>query len=153
MPTPHDLMVKALKETFVHELRATGFKGTFPHFRRQGPGQIDLLSFQFDKWGGGFIIEIAQCPPEGATLFSGKLVPPSKVRAWDLHPTKRLRLQPSLGSSTSDWFRYDTATTGKGVYHSVALETLPYLLHAEAWWKGQDDPYVRAFEQRFRRKS
>jgi hypothetical protein len=153
MESPHDRMVTALKETFVPQLRGMGFTGTFPHFRRRQSDRIDLLTFQFDKWGGGFVIEIAQCPPEGVTLASGKSVPASKVRAWDVHPMKRLRLQPSLGSSTSDWFRYDSAPTGNDIYREVALEALTYLPHAEVWWKGESDPYIKAFHERFRRKS
>ncbi|MED3735208.1 DUF4304 domain-containing protein [Geobacillus stearothermophilus] len=48
-------MVGALKKIVVPELRNRGFKGAFPHFRKQ-EGQLGyLLSFQFDKWGGGFI--------------------------------------------------------------------------------------------------
>jgi hypothetical protein len=150
MATPRQRMVTALRETFVTQLRSAGFTGTFPHFRRIQPARIDLLSFQFDKWGGGFVIEVSQCPPEGVALASGRCRPPSNVRATDVHPMKRLRLQPSLGSSTSDWFRYDGAPTGGDIYQEVALEAASYLRHAEAYWRGESDPYISAFRERFR---
>ena len=38
-------MEQALKEFFVPELRALGFKGSFPHFRRIAENSIDLLTF------------------------------------------------------------------------------------------------------------
>lgn len=152
MSTPHERMVRALKETVVPRLRSRGFKGTFPHFRRGRLEQVDLLSFQFDKWGGGFVIEIARCAPEGIIHPSGKRIPAADVTAWNVHPMERVRLQPSLGSSTSDWFRYDRPAAAKGidVYAEVAEQVLPYLESAEKWWKGEEDAYIRAFEAYFR---
>jgi hypothetical protein len=40
-------MEKALKETFVLDLKKIGFKGSFPHFRRATNDSIDLLTIQF----------------------------------------------------------------------------------------------------------
>jgi hypothetical protein len=152
MSTPHEKMVAALKQTVVPQLRSRGFRGTFPHFRRIGPEQVDLLTFQFDKWGGGFVIEIARCAPEGIVHPWGKRIPAADVTVWNVHPRARLRLQPLLGSSTSDWFRYDqpAAEEGIGVYAEVAEHVLPYLESADKWWRGEDDPYIRSFEAHFR---
>jgi uncharacterized protein DUF4304 len=61
----NDSMIAALKAEFVPALKARGFKDSFPHFRRIEPDKIDLHTVQFDKWGGGFVIEIAKCGPEG----------------------------------------------------------------------------------------
>jgi len=47
---------KELKAIVVTALRASGFKGSFPHFRRPLPERIDLLTFQFDRHGGGFVL-------------------------------------------------------------------------------------------------
>ncbi len=60
-------MQQSLKERVIPVLREKGFKGYFPHFRRIVGGQVHLLTFQFDKWGGGFVIEIAHCAAEGFT--------------------------------------------------------------------------------------
>jgi hypothetical protein len=46
-------MIAALQAHVVPELRRRGFKGSFPHFRRAAAQRIDLLTFQFDKWGAG----------------------------------------------------------------------------------------------------
>src|SRR4051812_31037099 len=111
MRTPHDQMKAALKTAVVPHLRERGFSGSFPHFRRCGSSGIDLLTFQFDRWGGGFVIEIGKCPVEGITTYWGKEIAPGKVTAWDLHPNKRVRIQPVPGSGPEEWFRYDSATT------------------------------------------
>lgn len=52
-------MIKSLSEIVVPKLRQFNFKGSFPHFRRQTAERINLLTFQFDRSGGGFVIEIA----------------------------------------------------------------------------------------------
>jgi Domain of unknown function (DUF4304) len=134
MSQEHDKMVRALKEIVVTKLREKGFKGSFPHFRRLRDEKIDLLTFQFDKWGGGFVIEISKCSPTGITTHWGAYIPPNKVRAWDLHPNKRLRLQPRSGSSTSEWFRYDGAMLNDNIFDKTAREVLPFLEKAEKWW-------------------
>ena len=100
---------------------------------------IHLLTFQFNKWGGGFTAEIAACPPDGFTTYFGKHIPPSKVRAWDITPISR----PRLGPEKSDkWFRFDKRdffSTGDP-YKRAALEVLPYLeKQAESWWRQDTD--------------
>jgi hypothetical protein len=135
MSQSHDKMVRALRKTVVPRLREKGFKGSFPHFRRPGNRQIDLLSFQFDKWGGGFVIEISKCPPGGITTPWGEHIEAAKVKAGDLHPSQRHRLQPRHGSSTADWFRYDAPTARDGIFTKIAAELLPYLERAEKWWQ------------------
>lgn len=135
MSNEHNKMVKALQEIVVTKLRERGFRGSFPHFRRQSGDKIDLLTFQFDRHGGGFFIEIANCPSDGIVTYWGEHIPPNKVRAWDIHPDKRLRLQSGLGDSTSDWFRYDKPGPAGNVFKRVAKKVLPRIEEAEKWWK------------------
>lgn len=120
-----------LKNTVVPVLRQLGFKGSFPHFRRPSPAAIDLLTFQFDRNGGGFVIEIAQCSSDGITTPWGQHIPATKVRAWDLHPDRRHRIQPhaGAGSGVDAWFRFDMDQ----VTH-VAQQVLKALPRAESWW-------------------
>jgi hypothetical protein len=138
MSDAHDRMARALNEIVVIRLRERGFKGSFPHFRRPGEGKIDLLTFHFDKRGGGFVIEISQCPVDGITTHWGTRIPANKVRAWDVHPNQRFRLQPGPGNSTSGWFRYDGDRPSEEVFERTAQEVLPFLERAEAWWKEEE---------------
>ena len=59
MSAERDKMIISLKENVIPELRNRNFKGSFPHFRKTGYGKTNLLTFQFDRNGGGFIIELA----------------------------------------------------------------------------------------------
>lgn len=118
-----------LKSVVVPKLRDRGFKGSFPHFRRLTEGGVDLLTFQFDRNGGGFVIEIARSPIAGVKTPWGKQIPANKVTAWDLDPKERRRLKPSVGSGTDSWFRYDA-----GECKEVAHQVLPKIDEAEAWW-------------------
>ena len=119
-----------LKNTVVPVLRQSGFKGSFPHFRRPSPTAIDLLTFQFDRNGGGFVIEIAQCASDGITNPWGQHIPATRVRAWDLHPDRRHRIQPRAGGGVDDWFRFDVDQASH-----VAQQVLKALPRAESWWR------------------
>lgn len=68
---------------------------------------ITLLTFQFDRHGGGLVIEAARCAPEGVTIHWGAQISPDKVKAWDLHRNERKRIKPRLGDGTESWFRFD----------------------------------------------
>jgi hypothetical protein len=87
------------------------------------------MSFQFDKWGGGFVVEISRCGPEGVTMAWGEKIPPKKVTAQHLNPNERLRLGCE-GPSTDHWFRYD----GGKSPDVVAQEVINNFDNAEKWW-------------------
>jgi Domain of unknown function (DUF4304) len=113
--TPRELMDASIKANVVPFLRRRGYTGSFPHFRCLLPDRIDLLTFQFDRHGGGFVVEMGSCDVDGITLHWGKHVPPSKVTAWDLHPSKRRRLKPPETPGRDYWFRFEA-----GDYDAVA---------------------------------
>jgi hypothetical protein len=123
-------MLAALREHLVPQLRRCGFTGSLPHLRRIGTTQIDLLTVQFNRHGGSFVIEIAQCGPDGTTMHWGEQIPPQKVTAHDIHPSKRHRLGSPSPGEDGRWFRFD----GGESFHSVARSTLEHLEEAETWW-------------------
>lgn len=48
---------REIKTVIIPELRNLNFKGSFPHFRRIfDNGKVDYLSFQFNRYGGSFVI-------------------------------------------------------------------------------------------------
>ena len=101
-------MIKSLNENFIPELRNRGFKGSFPHFRKIENGMTNLLTFQFDQDGGGFIIELANWnEPEFKTHW-GEIIKLNKLRAHDLHERKRIYPNTLTEENGKDsWFRYD----------------------------------------------
>ncbi len=122
-------MESSLKETAIPLLRANGFKGSLPHFRRNGERGIDLLTFQFDRNGGGFVIEVARVPANGITTYWGKEIPATKVTAWDVHPDSRYRIKSTDGSGADSWFRFDDGNVEQTVKQLIERLSL-----AERWW-------------------
>lgn len=100
-------METELRASVLPTIRQSGFSGTFPHFRRSVAEFIDLLTFQFDRNGGGFLVEVARCPIDGVVTHWGKVILPKKVTAWDVHPTRRKRVQSFDSGGTDGWFRFD----------------------------------------------
>jgi hypothetical protein len=123
-------MEEALKAQVVPALRARGFRGSLPHFRRAGTDRIDLLTIQFDRHGGGFVVEIATCPPSGVTTAWGEQVPPQRVTAHDVHPHARHRLGAPKPGEDGRWFRYDDGKSTEDVAAAVVVQ----LAEADAWW-------------------
>jgi hypothetical protein len=121
-------MIAELKRVVQPYLRAEKFAGTFPHFRRAGEEAIDLITFQFDRHGGCFVVEIARCPRDGVLTYWGVHLSPAKVRAWDVNPNFRKRVKPRPGSGTDSWFRYETSDASK-----VAAEALSFLSEPGLW--------------------
>lgn len=127
-----------LARIVVPKLRSIGFKGSFPHFRRILPNRIHLLTFQFDRYGGGFVIEIANCKAEGYTTSWGKKIEPNKITAHDLYVRKRIQSNMETSNSlTDDWFRYDQSKSSAGlnIYQKVCEDVLSKLEVAEEYWK------------------
>lgn len=58
-----ELMLSALKSNTLPILKAQGFTGSYPHFRRFREDRIDLLSFQTNKYGGSFTVEVSAAFP------------------------------------------------------------------------------------------
>lgn len=117
-------MVAALQQIVLPKLRAEGFAGAFPHFRKITAHQIDLLSFQFDRYGGGFVVEVAVCHTTGVAHEWGEHIRPNKVTTRDV--SERLRLNEIGGQ----WFRYDEAQTTEQIAHHV----LHQLHDAQHYW-------------------
>lgn len=103
-------MIAEVQKVVLPALREAGFKGTFPHLRRPLPEFIDLITFQFDKWGGGLIVEIARSHVGGETAAWGAPVSPKVIKAWDIHPRHRKRIRARPGSGRDAWFRFDLNT-------------------------------------------
>ena len=117
-------MDDALKRLVVPELRALGFKGSMPHLRRERAGAFDLLSFQFSRWGGAFVVEIGRFPLAGLQ-HSWKFVAPEKVKNFDL--TDRYRVG-APDTHSDHWFKFEHAAPD-----AVAREFLQKLPEPQFW--------------------
>src|SRR4029078_13084940 len=75
MAQAREAMIAELKRGAVPVLQSLGFKGSFPHFRREMDTQIDLLSFQFSMSGGQVVVENGKFPANADTVCSALLPP------------------------------------------------------------------------------
>src|SRR5262245_39270311 len=99
-------MRMALNRIVVPELQRRGFTGTLPHFRRVMGARLAVLSFQFDKWGGRFTINLSVAPAAGFTTQWGEFIPPDKLTTdYDTGPATRIH--PGSDGQTESWFRFD----------------------------------------------
>lgn len=124
-------MRRALLGQVVPVLRKRGFLGEYPHFRRLGEEQVDLLTFQADKWGGGFLVEIAKCPRMNIHDWSGHRVAVQRVTAHHMRERQRLPGSPR----GAHWYRYDR---GKSLarFERIAQLLLRDLERiAGPWWR------------------
>jgi hypothetical protein len=121
-------MRRLLKEKVVPELRALGFKGCFPHFRRVLPTRIDLLSFQFSQFGPNLYIEIGSCGPDGHTAPDGTFTPKGEVRTYDVgRYRRRIGPLPSLD--------FEGISESRDSANLVATIADAIRRDGEPWWK------------------
>ena len=143
MSESRDKMVSALREVVVPTLRDMGFRGSFPHFRRTRAEQIDLLVFQFSRWGGSFVVELGYCPATGYTSLSGQHYATDRVRVHHLHIQQRVRLGSQRPEVFDHWFKFEPESDN--IYTETATEVLP-LLHSQAehcWLTHEPTPNTR----------
>ena len=122
----------ALKEILIPFIREKGFKGSLPHFRRQQSDRINLLTFQHSLYDTKFVIELANCPPNGITTHWGKEIAKNKVTAHDMGNRTRLG---SEKHNIDYWFDYGKKTLLTDNYKKIAYEIIELWSDAEKWWK------------------
>ena len=128
-------MNDALKRHVVPSLRSLGFKGSIPNFYRQhDDDHVDLLAFQFNKYGGSFVVEIGFADPERQNVYFARDTPSKKLEVNQT--TRRLRVGAKAEGSDF-WFAFDgephTGVTGTP---DALCEQLKVLLNTQAlsWW-------------------
>lgn len=113
-----------LKAKFVPVLRANGFKGSYPHFRRLRNDRLDVLGLQFSLWSPALYFEIGISPKEGTTFSDGKHYPPKSIKFYQTHHRER------VGKPV-----FDYEHTSPDI---VAQELIDALKDAEKWWSEND---------------
>lgn len=83
-------MNSALKLVTIPRLRKLGFKGSFPHFRRLRLDHVDLVVFQFNKYGGSFVIEVASLTQEQVNAHWNKSLTLQNATVYDASKSHRL---------------------------------------------------------------
>ena len=137
MSAERNRMIDSLKEIVIPELRNMNFKGSFPHFRKIENRKTNLLTFQFDRSGGGFIIELANWNESEFKTSWDKIIPINKLTAHDLN--NRQRIYPNTlieENGTDSWFRYDQkkALIFDDKYDKLSKKVIERIPLMEKYW-------------------
>lgn len=145
-----DLMRKALKRHWLPEMTRLGFVGAGSHYRRLEPEAQDLLTLQYWKFGGEFILEFARrCRGPFETTW-GKPIPESEMEVIYLNPLERARLE-QRGPLTGPHLRgFDFSTFGEdaGEYEKLALHVPALMPCVDHWLRhGTASEHIHAFRR------
>jgi len=153
LETPRRAMERTLKQVISAHLRPQGFTGTFPHLRRRLTDRIDLITFQFNRHGGSFVVELATCSPDGIITSWGKHISPGRVTAHDI-PSGRVRIGGEQFPRGDHWYEFDTLgpllqsgdVQPQSIYDSIALQVLDDIRrHGEPFFQVNGD--ISKFER------
>ena len=102
MLTNLEIMKTELKKSVIAPLLEQGFAGKWPHFRRVHASYIELLTFQLNKYGGSFTVELsAVFPNRNEKNYTDRAdLALEKINVWDTN--RRYRL-PGMYNG---WFYY-----------------------------------------------
>ncbi len=117
-------MNESLKSVVIPYLRDLGFSGSLPHLRRIKKDGIDLITFQFDKWSGAFVIEVSHCGPKGITTSWGEKISPKKVTSWYMPLDSRFRIHPRNRGGMDSWLRFDKLNLFGDIYEKTARKAV-----------------------------
>jgi uncharacterized protein DUF4304 len=90
---------KALRSVVGRRLRARGFVGSFPTYRRLRRSQIDIIHFQF-AWGTSFRLDAGVVPPRRS------LATRTPQQDWAVMANPSLKVRPKKRSVLGKVTRY-----------------------------------------------
>lgn len=141
-----DMMRKALKRHVVPALRALGFIGKTSKFQRLLPENQDLLSIQYNKYGGSFILEFGR--RERGPLYTswGPVIPEEKLEIIYLSPMHRGRLQEAEAQELFSGFSFQDFGEDIGKYEALAIRVATLLPQIDIWLSmGRKGENIHAF--------
>ncbi len=136
-------MTGALREVFLPDLRAKGFKGSLPHLRRIGLERVDYLSIQHNSSGGSFVVELATVGPDGKPPGYGRNLSIEKLNVQYFSNRLRLGSDPARGQ-VDHWYEFGPASYAKDSrpypedhYREIAKRVLKdFETQGEEWLRG-----------------
>ncbi|MFK8010359.1 MAG: DUF4304 domain-containing protein [Saprospiraceae bacterium] len=125
-------IMEVIKKRILPYFRGKGFKGSFPNLRRLKNNQLNLLSFQFHRFGSSFTIEIGNCSYQGIKTKMYTL-PPEKCKPSNTG--KRSIRVGRLIHGNDYWYVYESGSENPDIYNSIAKEIIESWEAMENWWK------------------
>ena len=127
-----DALRTALKRVTVPRLRAAGFRGTLPDFRRAHAGGVDLVCFQFSQWGPSLYVEIARVGPQGVHYASGDQRPIDGIKVHHVPLGDRQRV--GSPAEVANGFDFAAVESDPELADRLARRIADLLDHAQPFW-------------------
>src|SRR5688572_28138412 len=129
-----DLMRKALRKHLLPALARLGFTGNAAHFQRARADTLDLLSIQYWKHGGEFVLEFARRGRGDFVASWGEVVPEAKLDVAYADVLGRARLEGRRNSRSGfHGFAFDQLGEDAAAYEAIALRVVELLPQVDAW--------------------
>lgn len=130
-----DLMRKAFRKHLIPALAAAGFVGKSSNFMRLRDDAQDLLSIQYWKYGGSFILEFGRRDRGPLQTTWGPIIPEESLEVAYLPVGDRARLQARDASLEDTFAGFNFAEFGEDIakYEHLALRVVSYLPQVDAW--------------------
>ena len=130
-----DLMRKAFRKHLLPALAAAGFVGKSIHFMRLRDDSQDLLSIQYWKYGGSFILEFGRRGRGPLQTAWGPVIPEDSLDVAYLPVQDRAQIQERDAPPDDTFAGFRFAGFGEDVakYDGLALRVASYLPQMEAW--------------------
>ena len=130
-----DLMRKAIRRHLVPALEGMGFTGKSSKFQRLLPDHQDLLTIQYHKYGGSFVLEFGRRERGPLHTSWGPVVPEEKLEVMYLLPTQRGRLQEGEAEAQDlfSGFSFQNFGEDSSKYQGLACRVASLLPQVDAW--------------------
>ena len=100
--TNAQIMKKHLEAKVIQPLLDRGFTGKYPHFRKEDDDCIELITFQTNKYGGSFTVEVSAVFPnrdnKNFVMYEGLIA--DRLNVWNTNERYRLK------GMYDGWFYY-----------------------------------------------
>ncbi|RKT37858.1 hypothetical protein BDD21_5368 [Thiocapsa rosea] len=128
-------MRKALLKHLLTALAAAGFVGKSIHFMQLRDDAQDLLSIQYWKYGGSFILEFSRRDRGPLHTAWGPVIPEESLEVAYLPVADRARLQERDAPPDDIFAGFSFADFGEDFakYERLALRVAGYLPQVDAW--------------------
>ncbi|MBQ7116665.1 MAG: DUF4304 domain-containing protein [Clostridia bacterium] len=126
-----EIMLKALNKTVIKDLKAQGFTGKYPHFKKKKEDCIELVDFYANKYGGSFTVEVsAVFPDRKVTNLSDTKAKVDEKTVEGACTSQRYRLEGMFDG----WFHYrDVYKLSDGFYEDIPENRAETFIPPEKW--------------------
>ena len=130
-----DMMRGSFRSILIPALASRGFRGKRTAFRRLGPDYLDLLSIQYWKYGGSFVLEFGRTVRGDFQTSWGPTIPEDELDVSHLPPPRRARLEDRdpLPDDIFHGFKFEGFGSNPIPYDALARRVAELVPQVDAW--------------------